>query len=485
MNLKDARLFRQQCYIDGAWSPADSGETIDVRNPATAEVIGTVPKMGAAETRRAIDAAAAALPAWRTRTAKERAAILRRWYELMLENQEDLARLMTLEQGKPLAEARGEIVYAASFIEWFAEEGKRIYGETVPQHQADRRIIVLKEPVGVVGAITPWNFPAAMITRKAGPALAAGCTFVGKPATETPYSAFALCELAERAGVPAGVLNVMTGRSAEIGEELTRNPVVRKITFTGSTEIGKKLMEQAASTVKKVTMELGGNAPFLVFDDADLDAAVEGAIQSKFRNMGQTCVCANRIYVQSAVHDSFAEKLAGRVAAMKVGNGLDEGVVQGPLINSAAVEKVEEHIADAASKGARILCGGGRHELGGTYFEPTVMADVNPQMLVARDETFGPLAPLFRFDGEDEAVALANDTEFGLASYFYARDIGRIWRVSEGLEYGIVGVNTGIISTEVAPFGGVKESGIGREGSHMGIDEYVEAKYVCVAGLDS
>ena len=484
MNLSDATLFREQCYIGGAWSNADSGETINVRNPATAEVMGTIPRMGATETRRAIEAAAAALPAWKAKTAKERAVILRRWFDLMIENQEDLARLMTSEQGKPLAEARGEIAYAASFIEWFAEEGKRIYGETVPQHLADRRIIVLKEPVGVVGAITPWNFPAAMITRKAGPALAAGCTIVCKPATETPYSAFALCELAERAGMPGGVLNILTGKSSEIGEELTRNPVVRKITFTGSTEVGKKLMEQAASTVKKVTMELGGNAPFLVFDDADLDAAVEGAIQSKFRNMGQTCVCANRIYVHSAVHDSFAGKLAARVAAMKVGNGLDEAVVQGPLINQAAVDKVEEHIADASSKGARILCGGSRHELGGTYFEPTVMADVNPQMLVARDETFGPLAPLFRFEREDEAIALANDTEFGLASYFYARDIGRIWRVSEGLEYGIVGVNTGIISTEVAPFGGVKESGVGREGSHMGIDEYVEAKYVCVAGLD-
>ena len=484
MNLNDATLFRQQCYIDGTWSNADSGETIDVRNPATSEVMGTVPRMGVAETRRTIEAAAAALPAWKAKTAKERAVILRRWFELIIDNQEDLAHLMTSEQGKPLAEARGEIVYAASFIEWFAEEGKRIYGETVPQHLADRRIIVLKEPVGVVGAITPWNFPAAMITRKAGPALAAGCTFVCKPATETPYSAFALCELAERAGLPRGVLNILTGKSAEIGEELTGNPVVRKITFTGSTEIGKKLMVQAASTVKKVTMELGGNAPFLVFDDADLDAAVEGAIQSKFRNMGQTCVCANRIYVHSAVHDSFAEKLTARVAGMKVGNGLDEGVVQGPLINQSAVGKVEEHIADASSKGARILCGGSRHELGGTYFEPTVMVDVNPQMLVARDETFGPLAPLFRFEREDEAIALANDTEFGLASYFYARDIGRIWRVSEGLEYGIVGVNTGIISTEVAPFGGVKESGIGREGSHMGIDEYVEAKYVCVAGLD-
>ncbi len=485
MNLSDATLFRQQCYIDGAWRHADSGDTIDVRNPATSGVLGTIPRMGTAETRRAIEAAAAALPTWKAKTAKERASVLRRWFELMLENQEDLAQLMTLEQGKPLAEARGEIAYAASFIEWFAEEGKRIYGETIPQHLADRRILVLREPVGVVGAITPWNFPSAMITRKAGPALAAGCTIVCKPATETPYSAFALAELGERAGLPKGVLNILTGKSAEIGSELTGNPLVRKITFTGSTEIGKMLMEQAASTVKKVTMELGGNAPFLVFDDADLDAAVEGAIQSKFRNMGQTCVCANRIYVQSAVHDAFAERLAARVREMKVGNGLDEGVVQGPLINQAAVDKVEEHIADASAKGARVLVGGQRHALGGTFFEPTVMADVNPQMLVARDETFGPLAPLFRFEREDEAVSLANDTEFGLASYFYARDIGRIWRVSEGLEYGIVGVNTGIISTEVAPFGGVKESGVGREGSHMGIDEYVESKYVCVAGVDS
>ena len=485
MNLSDDALFRQKCYIDGAWREADSGETINVRNPATGEVIGTVPKMGASETRRAVDAAAAALSSWRARTAKDRAVVMRRWFELILEHQDDLAVLMTMEQGKPLAEARGEVVYAASFVEWFAEEGKRIYGETVPQHLADRRIIVLKEPIGVVGAITPWNFPAAMITRKAGPALAAGCTFVCKPATETPYSALALCELAERAGVPAGVFNMLSGKSSEIGDELTHNPGVRKITFTGSTAVGKKLMAQAASTVKKVTMELGGNAPFLVFDDADIDAAVDGAMLSKFRNMGQTCVCANRIYVQDDIHDAFAEKLATRVAAMKVGNGLDDGVVQGPLINEAAVEKVEEHIADAVAKGARIMTGGSRHELGRTYFQPTVMADVNPQMLVARDETFGPLAPLFRFSREDEAIALANDTEFGLASYFYSRDVGRIWRVSEALEYGIVGVNTGIISTEIAPFGGIKESGVGREGSHMGIDEYVEAKYVCLAGLDA
>ena len=484
MNLSDNALFRQQCHIDGAWCDADDGDAMAVADPATGEVLGSVPRMGAGETRRAIAAAAGALPAWRALTARQRAAILRRWHDLMLEHREDLALVMTREQGKPLAESRGEIAYAASFIEWFAEEGKRIYGETVPPHLADRRILVLKEPVGVVGAITPWNFPSAMITRKAGPALAAGCTFVCKPASETPYSALALCELAERAGLPRGVLNVVTGRSAEIGAELTANPTVRKITFTGSTEIGKKLMAQAAATVKKVTMELGGNAPFLVFDDADLDAAVEGAMASKFRNMGQTCVCANRIYVQAGIYDAFAGRLAAEVAKMKVGNGLDEGVTQGPLINAAAVAKVEEHIADAASKGARVMVGGGRHSLGGSYFEPTVMTDVNPQMLVARDETFGPLAPLFRFEGEEEAIALANDTEFGLASYFYSRDIGRIWRVGEALEYGIVGVNTGIISTEVAPFGGVKESGIGREGSHMGIDEYVEAKYVCIAGVD-
>lgn len=484
MNLSDHALFRQQCHIDGAWCDADDGDAMTVGDPATGEALGSVPRMGAGETRRAIAAAARALPAWRALTARQRAAILRRWHDLMLEHREDLALIMTREQGKPLAESRGEIAYAASFIEWFAEEGKRIYGETVPPHLADRRILVLKEPVGVVGAITPWNFPSAMITRKAGPALAAGCTFVCKPASETPYSALALCELAERAGLPRGVLNVVTGRSAEIGAELTAHPTVRKITFTGSTEIGKKLMAQAAATVKKVTMELGGNAPFLVFDDADLDAAIEGALASKFRNMGQTCVCANRIYVQSGIYDAFAGRLAAEVAKMKVGNGLDEGVMQGPLINAAAVAKVEEHIADAVSKGARVMAGGGRHALGGSYFEPTVMADVNPQMLVARDETFGPLAPLFRFEGEEEAITLANDTEFGLASYFYSRDIGRIWRVGEALEYGIVGVNTGIISTEVAPFGGVKESGIGREGSHMGIDEYVEAKYVCIAGVD-
>ena len=485
MQLNDSSLFRQQSYIDGAWCDADSGEVLDVRNPATGEVIGTIPRMGAPETRRAIEAAGKAMVGWRAKTAKERAKILRKWFDLMMENQEDLAVLMTCEQGKPLAESRGEIAYAAAFIEWFAEEGKRIYGETIPTHMSDRRIVVLKEPIGVVGAITPWNFPSAMITRKAGPALAAGCTFVCKPATETPYSAFALCELAERAGIPKGVLNILTGKSSEIGEELTKNPIVRKITFTGSTSIGKKLMEQASSTVKKVTMELGGNAPFIVFEDADMEAAVDNALACKFRNMGQTCVCANRIYVQSSVYDEFATKFADKVKTMKVGNGLEEGVMQGPLINLAAIKKVEEHLSDATGKGARVLTGGKRHDLGGTYFEPTVVADVNPQMMVAHDETFGPLAPLFRFETEDEAIQLANDTEFGLASYFFSRDMGRIWRVSEGLEYGIVGVNTGIISTEVAPFGGVKESGIGREGSHIGIEEYVETKYVCMAGVNS
>ncbi|MEM7124217.1 MAG: NADP-dependent succinate-semialdehyde dehydrogenase [Pseudomonadota bacterium] len=484
MKLSDPTLFRQQCYIDGAWCDADSGESIDVRNPATGETLGTIPRMGAAETRRAIEAAEKAMVDWRAKTAKERAVILRKWFDLMMENQEDLAVMMTMEQGKPLAEARGEIAYAASFIEWFAEEGKRIYGETIPTHMTDRRIVVMKEPIGVVGAITPWNFPSAMITRKAAPALAAGCTFVGKPATETPYSAFALCELAERAGIPKGVLSILSGKSSEIGEELTKNPIVRKITFTGSTSIGKKLMEQSSSTVKKVTMELGGNAPFLVFEDADMEAAVENALACKFRNMGQTCVCANRIYVQSGVYDEFAEKFAAKVKTMKVGNGLDDGVVQGPLINEAAIEKVEEHLEDATGKGARVLAGGKRHDLGGTFYEPTVVADVDPQMMVARDETFGPLAPLFRFETEDEAIQLANDTEFGLASYFFSRDLGRVWRVSEGLEYGIVGVNTGIISTEVAPFGGVKESGIGREGSHIGIEEYVETKYVCMAGVN-
>jgi len=483
--LKDKRLFRQQCYIDGAWRDADAGKTIDVKNPATGEKLGTVPKMGAEETRRAIVAANAAFPAWRAKTAMERSTVLRRLFDLMMENQEDLAVLMTLEQGKPLAESRGEIAYAASFIEWFAEEGKRVYGDTIPQHQSDKRIVVLKEPIGVVAAITPWNFPSAMITRKAGPALAAGCTVVLKPATYTPYSALALAELAERAGVPKGVFSVVTGSAGGIGGELTSNPLVRKLTFTGSTEIGKLLMQQCAGTVKKMSLELGGNAPFIVFDDADLDAAVAGAIASKYRNSGQTCVCTNRLLVQEGVYDAFALMLSRAVEQLQVGNGMTEGTQQGPLIDPAAVAKVEEHIADALGKGARIVTGGKRHALGGTFFQPTILADVTRDMAVAREETFGPLAPLFRFSTEEEAIGMANDTEFGLAAYFYTRDLARTWRVSEGLEYGIVGINTGIISTEVAPFGGVKESGIGREGSKYGIEEFLEVKYLCIGGISS
>ena len=484
LGLKDSGLFHQQCYIDGKWLDAGDGKTIAVHNPATGEILGTVPKMGAAETRTAIAAANTAFPAWRAKTAKERSTILRKWFELMMQNQEDLAKLMTAEQGKPLAESRGEIAYAASFIEWFAEEGKRIYGDTIPQHQADKRIVVLKEPIGVCAAITPWNFPAAMITRKAGPALAAGCTMVVKPATATPYSALAMAELAERAGVPKGVLSVVTGSALAIGGEMTSNPIVRKLTFTGSTEIGKKLMEQCATTVKKTSMELGGNAPFIVFDDADLDAAVEGAIISKFRNNGQTCVCANRILVQDKVYDAFAEKLAAKVKTLKVGNGMDEGVTTGPLIDAKAVAKVQEHISDAVAKGARVLAGGKPHALGGLFFEPTVLSGVNTGMKVTREETFGPVAPLFRFNTEAEAIQMANDTEFGLASYFYGRDIGRIWRVAEALEYGIVGINTGLISTEVAPFGGVKQSGIGREGSKYGIEDFLVIKYLCIGGID-
>jgi succinate-semialdehyde dehydrogenase/glutarate-semialdehyde dehydrogenase len=483
MKLKDSSLFRQQCYIDGAWVDADGGETIDVTNPANGETIGTVPKMGAGETRRAIEAASKAYPAWRRKTAKERGAVLRKWYDLLMANQDDLAVLMTTEQGKPLAEAKGEVAYAAAFIDWFAEEGKRVYGDTIPSPNPDWRIVVTKEPVGVCAAITPWNFPAAMIARKVGPALAAGCTMVAKPATQTPYSAFALAVLAERAGVPKGVFSVVTGKSGEIGEEMTTNPIVRKITFTGSTDVGKLLMKQAAGTVKKVSMELGGNAPFIVFDDADLDAAVAGAIAAKFRNAGQTCVCANRIYVQDGVYDAFADKLAGAVAKLKVGDGLKPGVDQGPLIDSNAVAKVEEHIADAVGKGARIVVGGKRHELGGSFFQPTVLIGVTPTMAVAREETFGPVAPLFRFKTEEEAIAMANDTEFGLASYFFSRDIGRIWRVAESLESGLVGVNAGVISTVEAPFGGFKESGVGREGSKYGIDDYLQIKYVCMAGV--
>ena len=484
MQLTDTKLFRQQAYIDGAWAPADSGKTLAVTDPATGEQLGTIPNMGTDETRRAIEAANTALPGWRAKTAKERANILRKWFDLMMANQEDLARLMTAEQGKPLAESRGEIAYAASFIEWFAEEGKRVYGDTIPSQGADKRIIVLKEPIGVCAAITPWNFPAAMITRKAGPALAAGCTMVLKPATATPYSALALAELAERAGVPKGVFSVVTGSATAIGGELTSNDIVRKVTFTGSTEIGIVLMKQAAESVKKCSMELGGNAPFIVFDDADLDAAVKGAIASKYRNAGQTCVCANRILVQDKVYDAFAGKLADAVAALKVGNGFDQGTIIGPLIDGKAVEKVEQHIADAVAKGAKVTLGGKRHALGGSFFEPTIITGVTTDMAVAREETFGPLAPLFRFKTDAEALKLANDTEFGLAAYFYSRDIGRIFRIAEGLEYGIVGINEGIISTEVAPFGGVKQSGLGREGSKYGIEDYLEVKYLCLGGID-
>ena len=485
MQLSDQKLFRQQAYIDGKWVGADSGGTIEVTNPADGSVIGTVPNMGADETRTAVIAANKAWPAWRAKTGKERAKILRRWYELMMEHQVDLARLMTIEQGKPLTESMGEIVYGASFVEWFSEEAKRVYGDIIPAHLPGKRIVVTKEPIGVVAAITPWNFPNAMITRKCGPALAVGCPVVVKPAKFTPYSALALAELAERAGFPPGVFNVVTGSAGAIGGELTSNPIVRKLSFTGSTEIGKVLMRQCADTVKKTSMELGGNAPFIVFDDADLDAAVQGAMASKFRNTGQTCVCANRLLVQDGVYDEFAARLSQAVSGLKVANGLEDGAQQGPLIEMAAVEKVEEHIADAMDHGARIVVGGKRHALGGTFFEPTVLADVTPEMKVSKEETFGPVAPLFRFQTEEDAIHMANDTEFGLASYFYARDIGRVWRVAEALEYGIVGANEGLISTEVAPFGGVKESGLGREGSKYGIEDYLEIKYTLMGGLDA
>ncbi len=483
IKLKDPKLFRQQGYVDGAWVDADDGGTIAVDNPATGEKLGTVPRMGAAETRRAIIAAERALPQWRAMTGKERSAILRKWADLMMANQGDLAVLMTAEQGKPLAESKGEIAYAASFIEWFGEEAKRVYGDTIPGHQRDKRLVVLKQPIGVTAAITPWNFPSAMITRKAGPALAAGCTMVVKPASQTPLSALALAELSEHAGVPAGVFSVVSGSAGAIGGEMTANPIVRKVTFTGSTEVGKQLLAQCAGTVKKTSMELGGNAPFIVFDDADLDAAVEGAMASKYRNTGQTCVCANRLLVQDSVYDAFAAKLAQAVGGLKVGNGLDAGTTQGPLIDMKAVAKVEAHIADAVGKGARVVAGGHRHALGGSFFEPTIVVDVTSAMLMAREETFGPVAPLFRFKTEAEAIHLANDTEFGLASYFYGRDIGRVWRVAEALDYGMVGINTGIISTEVAPFGGVKESGLGREGSKYGIEEFLEVKYLCMGGI--
>ncbi len=481
----DAGLVKDRCYINGQWVAADGGAAIEVNNPADGSVVGSVPALSEAQVKSAVSAANAAFRYWRQKTAKERAAILRRWHDLMMEHQEPLARLMTIEQGKPLAESRGEIAYAAAFIEWFAEEGKRIYGDVVPTHQAGNRILVLKQPVGVCGAITPWNFPSAMITRKAGPALAAGCTMVVKPASQTPLSALALAELGERAGIPAGVFNVVTGDSSRIGPVLTGDSRVRKLTFTGSTQVGKTLISQCADTVKKVSMELGGNAPFIVFDDADLDAAVDGAIASKYRNTGQTCVCANRLLVQDGVYEAFAERLARAVERLNVGNGLDEGIEQGPLIDEKAVKKVESLIADAVSAGARTVTGGRRHPLGGTFFEPTLLADVDGSMRIAQEEIFGPVAPLFRFSDETEALKMANDTPYGLAAYFYARDVGRIWRVSEGLEYGIVGANTGLISTEVAPFGGVKESGIGREGSRYGIDEFVEIKYVCLGGIDS
>jgi succinate-semialdehyde dehydrogenase/glutarate-semialdehyde dehydrogenase len=484
MHLKDPTLLRTQAFINGDWVNAATGATHDVVNPATGEKLGTVPDMGAAETRRAIEAAAAAFPAWAAKTAKDRAAILRRWYELMMAHQDDLALIMTAEQGKPLAESKGEIAYAASFIEWFAEEGKRLYGDVIPTHQADKRLLVLRQPIGVVAAITPWNFPAAMITRKAGPALAAGCTFVCKPAHQTPYSALAMAELGRRAGIPAGVLNVITGRgAAAIGAEMTSNPIVRKITFTGSTAIGKKLMAQSAGTLKKLSLELGGNAPFIVFEDADLDAAVAGAVVSKYRNTGQTCVCANRFLVHSSVYEAFTNKLVDAVSQLRVGDGLKGATDQGPLIDAKALAKVEQHVADAVSRGAQIAHGGKRHALGGTFYQPTIVTNVTNDMLMAREETFGPVAPLLRFDTESQAIRMANDTEFGLASYFYTRDLARSWRVAEALEYGIVGLNTGLISTEVAPFGGIKESGIGREGSRYGILDYTELKYLCMGGI--
>jgi len=480
LNLKDPKLLRSQIYVAGKWTDADNRETTIILNPATREKIAAVPNAGAAETRTAIEAAAAAQPAWAQKTAKERAIILRRWHDLMLQNVDDLGTIMTAEQGKPLAEAKGEVAYAASFVDWFAEEGRRIYGDTIPGHQPDKRILVIRQPVGVVAAITPWNFPAAMITRKAAPALAAGCTFVCKPAPQTPFSALALAELAERAGVPPGVFSIVTGDAIAIGGEMTSNPIVRKVTFTGSTAVGKKLLQQSSTTLKKVSLELGGNAPLIVFDDADLDAAVEGAIASKYRNTGQTCVCANRLLIQDGVYDAFAKKLVEAVSKLRVGDGLKGVTDQGPLIDENALAKVEHHLADAKSKGAQVVYGGKRHALGGTFYEPTVVTGVTSNMLVAKEETFGPVAPLFRFKTEAEAIHMANDTEFGLAAYFFTRDLSRSWRVGEALEYGIIGINTGLISTEVAPFGGVKESGIGREGSKYGILDYTEIKYMCV-----
>ncbi len=483
MKLKDSSLLRQQCYVNGAWVDAAGGASIPVTNPATGAKLGTVPAMNAAGAEAAVAAAHQAFPAWAAKTAKERSAILRRWFELIMANQDDLAVLMTAEQGKPLAEAQAEIAYAASFVEWFAEEAKRVYGDIIPGHQVDKRILVLRQPVGVVAAITPWNFPAAMITRKVAPALAAGCTVICKPATQTPYSALALAELAHRAGIPPGVLNVITGPAREIGGVLTGDTRVRKLSFTGSTEIGKLLMAQCAKTMKKVSLELGGNAPFIVFEDADLDAAVAGAIASKYRNTGQTCVCANRLLVQESVYDAFTQKLVAAVSKLRVGDGLAGATDLGPLIDAAALKKVEEHVADATSKGAKVAAGGHRHALGRTFFEPTVLTGVTTAMMVAREETFGPVAACFRFTSEKEAIAMANDTEYGLAAYLYTRDLARSWRVAEALECGIVGLNTGIISTEVAPFGGVKESGTGREGSKYGLLDYTEIKYVCVGGV--
>jgi len=481
--LQDPSLLKARCYIDGQWVDADNGATLAVNNPANGALIGTIPNAGAAQTQTAIAAADRAFGPWKERTAEDRARILRRWFELMLQHQEDLALIMTSEQGKPLAEARGEIAYAASYIEWFAEEARRIYGEVIPSPWLDKRIVVTREPVGVCAAITPWNFPAAMITRKVAPALAAGCTIIVKPATQTPLSALAMAELAARAGVPAGVFSVITGDARPIGAELTASPVVRKLTFTGSTEVGRVLAAQCAPTLKKMSLELGGNAPFIVFEDADLDAAVAGAMASKYRNTGQTCVCANRLLVQDGVYDAFAEKLARAVAALKVGQGLEEGVEQGPLIDEAALAKVEELVADAKARGARVVTGGRRHALGGTFYEPTILADITPDMRMAREEIFGPVAPLFRFHTEAEAIQMANDTEFGLAAYFYSRDVGRVWRVSGALQYGMVGINAGVISTAVAPFGGVKQSGMGREGSVHGIEEYVDTKYLCMGGV--
>ncbi|PMC17635.1 succinate-semialdehyde dehydrogenase I [Oligella urethralis] len=482
-DLSRKDLFKQQAYIDGQWVDADSGEALEVTNPATGEVLGTVPKMGQAETRRAIEAAERAQKQWRAKSAKERALVLRKWFDLVMQHQDDLARIMTLEQGKPLAEAKGEIAYGAAYLEWYAEEGKRAYGDIIPGPASDRRIVVTKEPVGVCAAITPWNFPSSMITRKVGAALGAGCSMVIKPAAQTPYSAFALCVLAEEAGVPAGLVSVVTGSASEIGKEMTANPIVRKFSFTGSTEIGRLLMSQCSDQIKKVSLELGGNAPFIVFDDADLDAAVEGALISKYRNAGQTCVCANRIYVQDDIYDAFVEKFVAAVNKIKVGAGTEANVTQGPLIDKAAVSKVQEHIDDAVSKGAKVAAGGKQHDLGGLFFEPTVLTEVTSSMKVAKEETFGPLAPLFRFKTEEDVVQMANDTEYGLAAYFYSRDLGRVWRVAEALEYGMVAINTGILSNEAAPFGGIKQSGLGREGAKYGLDDYLETKYMLMGGI--